>query len=71
VRIYDAKLENKQAGKPLKILEGLGGPVFAVAYKPDATVIAVGASDGKVRLFNSTTWELVKEFVAVPLKSAK
>jgi WD40 repeat protein len=45
----------------------LGGPVFALAFKPDGKLLAVGGSDGKVRLFDTTSGELVKEFDAVPL----
>jgi WD40 repeat protein len=55
------------ATKAVHTFGDLGGPVFAVAFKPDGTVLAVGGSDGKVRLFDAGSGELVKEFNSVPL----
>lgn len=49
-------------------LEVPGGPIFALAFKPDGTVLTVGGSDGKVRLFDAKAGELVTEFSSVPLK---
>jgi WD40 repeat protein len=59
-----AAVQNKAA----LTLDGFTGPVFAVAYKPDGSVIAAGGFDGHVRLFDAKSGELVKDFVPVPIK---
>lgn len=56
------------ANKAVHTLEGFGGPVFALAFKPDGTVLAAAGFDGKVRLYDTSSGELIKEFVPVPLK---
>ncbi|HUY93152.1 MAG TPA: c-type cytochrome domain-containing protein [Pirellulales bacterium] len=43
------------------------GAVYAVAYRPDGKVVAVGGFDGQVRLFDPENGTLLKEFVPVPL----
>ena len=53
------------------VLSGHAGPVFAVAWKPDGSVIATAGFDGKVRLFDAKTGNLVKQFVPVPLSKEK
>ena len=53
--------------KALLALDGFSGPVYAIAYKPDGSVIAAAGFDGQVRLFDAKTGDLIKEFVPVPL----
>jgi WD40 repeat protein/mono/diheme cytochrome c family protein len=66
VRVYqaaDAKMVTKLEGQP--------GAVYAVAWRPDGSQIAVAGFDGIVRLMDPETGKVVKEFVAVPLTTAK
>jgi tetratricopeptide (TPR) repeat protein len=43
------------AGQYLGRLEGLGGGVLCLAYAPDGHTLATGSSDGRVRLWDTTT----------------
>ena len=52
-------------------LSGHQGPVFAIAYKPDGSVIATGGFDGRVRLYEAKTGNLVRDFIPVPVAGAK
>jgi WD40 repeat protein len=65
VRIY--ALNNP--AKPLESMSGMGGPIYAIAYKPDGSVLAVGGSDGSVRLFDAKSGSLIRQFIPVPLSS--
>ena len=68
-RVYsteDGKLlfDLKQAdGSPLP------APVYAVAFRPDGTQVAVAGFDGLVRLYDVASGGLVREFVPVPIAS--
>jgi WD40 repeat protein/mono/diheme cytochrome c family protein len=57
------------SNKAVHTLDGFTGPVFAMAFKPDGSVLAAAGFDGKVRLFDTSTGELIKEFVPVPIKA--
>jgi WD40 repeat protein len=66
VRVYqtaDAKLVSKLEGQP--------GAVYAVAWRPDGAQVAAAGFDGTIRLMDPATGKVVKEFVAVPLTTAK
>lgn len=54
-------------GKELLTLDSFSGPVYAIAWRPDGSVIAAAGFDGTVRLFDAKTGEAVKEFAPVPL----
>jgi WD40 repeat protein len=61
VRVYqtaDAKLVAK--------LEVGGGPIYAVAFRPDGAQVASAGFDGRVYLNDPRTGKLLREFVAVP-----
>ena len=45
--------------------------VYAVAFHPDSNVIAVGGSDGKIRLYDSDKSSLIKEFVLIDVALTK
>lgn len=62
VRIYqtaDAKLVAK--------LDGVRGPVYAVAFRPDGSQVVSGGFDGMLRLNDAKTGKLVKEFLPFPM----
>jgi len=55
-------------GRKLLELAGHPGPVYAVDFKPDGSTIATGGSDGIVRLFDSKSGNLIKQFTAAPIE---
>jgi len=57
-------------GKELLTLDAFEGPVYTVAWKPDASVIAAAGFDGSIRLFDAKTGNQVSSFSPVPLKGA-
>ncbi len=61
VRLWNAA--NYQA---LRTLTGHNDWVFCVALSPDGKLVASGAADGQVRIWNTTDGKLVKEFNASP-----
>jgi WD40 repeat protein len=63
--------DKKKESKALLTLSGHQGPVFAIAYKPDGTTIAAGGFDGTVRLYDTKTGNLIKQFVPVPIGEVK
>jgi WD40 repeat protein/mono/diheme cytochrome c family protein len=63
VRVYGVKDPKRQLA-----MTGIAGPVFALTWSPDSKVLAAAGFDGKIRLFETTKGELVKEFSPVPLE---
>ena len=53
---------------PLATLKGTDAAIFALAFRPNSQQIATGGFDGTVRIFNTTSGELVKAFVPVPIR---
>jgi WD40 repeat protein len=49
-------------------MEGQQGSVYAVAFQPDGSVVASAGYDGVVRLNDTETGKLIKEFTPVPLE---
>ena len=66
VRVY-----NEADGKLVSKFEGQQGAVYAPSVSPDASRVASGGFDGIVRLNDPKTGKLIKEFVAVPLKTTE
>src|SRR5262249_3457942 len=60
-RVYDVG-----TGKRVSTFEGVKTPVYSVAFRPDGKAVATAGFDGTVRLNDSMTGKLLKEFVAVP-----
>jgi WD40 repeat protein len=48
-------------------LSGHEGPVYAISWKPDGTVITTAGFDGKVRMYNAADGQLAHEFIPVPI----
>jgi WD40 repeat protein len=61
VAVYDTAKDKKLAK-----CEGVSGPVYAVAWKPDGTAVASGGFDGKVWLHDPATGQRIKEFTVLP-----
>ena len=57
---------NKRSAEKMLVheLQGINGPVYAVAFRPDGAQVAVAGFDGHVRLFDVATGKLVKDFIA-------
>jgi WD40 repeat protein len=63
VRVYqtaDSKLVSKA--------EGIKGPVYAVAFRPDGAEVASAGFDGTVIISDPKTGKLIREFVPVPME---
>ncbi len=54
-------------GRKLLELSGHPGPVYAVQFKPDGSIIATGSSDGAVRLFDTKSGNLIRQFTPAPV----
>ena len=61
VAVYDTAKDKKAT-----TCEGVTGPVYAVAWNKDGSVVASGGFDGKVWLHDPATGKLKKEFVVLP-----
>lgn len=47
-------------GKQLKLITGVSAQVNALAVSPDGSLLAVGDADGKISLYDTATWQLIK-----------
>ena len=56
-------------GKRLAALPGHGGAVFSLAWHPKEPRLVTGGYDGTLRIFDTNTAQVVKEFVPVPIYS--
>ena len=61
------KSYHKEGVKRISKVDLPQGPVYAVAFRPDARVLAVAGGDGKVRLLDPEDGALVKVFSPAPL----
>ena len=66
VRVYEV-----DSGKKLAVCEGVTGPAYAVAWRPDGKAVASGGFDGKVWLHDPATGKLLREFNVAPSGTAK
>ena len=51
----------------VETLSGIQGPVYAIAFRPNESTVAVGGDDGMVRLYDSKSGNVIKQFVPVPI----
>ncbi|HUY34789.1 MAG TPA: c-type cytochrome domain-containing protein [Pirellulales bacterium] len=63
----EVRILNEADGKLVHKLAENHGAVYALAYRPDGKVLAVGGFDGNVRFFDPEAGTQIKEFVPVPL----
>jgi WD40 repeat protein len=63
VRVFEV-----DSTKRVSTFEAVKTPVYSLAFRPDGKVVATAGFDGLVRLTDSITGKLVKEFVPVPGK---
>jgi WD40 repeat protein len=55
-------------GKAVSTFKGINGPIYALAYHPKGNVVASAGFEGIVHLSDPNTGELIRDFVAVPVK---
>jgi WD40 repeat protein len=65
VRLYTAKDAKRTA-----TLKGHDGAIFAIQFHPQTNQVVTAGFDGKVRSYDSTSGQLIKGFVPVPIKAA-
>ena len=53
-------MDHAFGGKLIKQLTGLAGPVNALAHSRDGSLLAAGDYEGKIVLYNTSTWQPVK-----------
>jgi WD40 repeat protein len=58
-------------GKVLSRFEGQPGAIYALSYRPDGKQIASAGFDGAVRLSDPNSGKLIKQFIPVPLTTAR
>ena len=59
--------------KPLPVIAKIpveDAGIYAVRFSPDGKQIVAGGSNGKIRIYETETGKLVKEFLAVPLSES-
>jgi WD40 repeat protein len=67
----EARIYLVSDGKRTATLTGNAGAVFAIAFHPTNNQVATGGFDGRVRIFDSVSGNLVTNFVPVTITAAK
>jgi WD40 repeat protein len=65
VNVYDG-----ESGALVAACKGHQAGIYALAFSPTGDRLATGGFDGRVRIYNPATGELIKEFVPVPISEA-
>jgi WD40 repeat protein len=63
VRVYETA-----TAKPVSTFKNINGPVYAIAYHPNGTVVASAGFEGIVHLNDPANGASIRDFVPVPLK---
>jgi WD40 repeat protein len=64
----EARIYQTADSKLVAKLEGVTGPVYAVAFRPDEAEVATAGFDGTVRFNDPHSGKLIREMVPVPLQ---
>jgi WD40 repeat protein/mono/diheme cytochrome c family protein len=64
VRVYETN-----TAKPVSTFKNINGPIYALAYHPNGSVVASAGFEGIVHLNDPATGASVRDFVPVPLKN--
>jgi WD40 repeat protein/mono/diheme cytochrome c family protein len=64
----EARVYEVASGKQLATLVGIQGPIYAMGYHPKDKIVASAGFDGIVYLHNPDNGQLIREFVAVPIR---
>ncbi len=67
----EARVYEVATGKLVSTLQGIRGPIYAVAHHPKDKLVASAGFDGTVYLHNPDNGQLIREFVPVPLAAIK
>ena len=67
----ESRLYSVADGKRTATLPGNDGAIFAIAFHPANHQVATGGFDGKVRIFDSASGNLVTNFIPVTITPAK
>lgn len=65
----EVRLYNPADGKRAHALKGHTGAIFALAFQPLKNQLLTGGFDGKLRLYDTTSGNLVSEFLPVTLEA--
>ncbi len=67
----EARIYTVSNGKRTAILKGNDGAIFAIAFHPTNNQVAMGGFDGRVRIFDSGSGNLITNFIPVTITAAK
>jgi WD40 repeat protein len=67
----EARVYETDSGKLLHKLEGQRGAVYATCFSSNGKTVASAGFDGLVRLNDTETGKLVREFSPVPVEAVK
>ncbi len=65
----EARVLETESGQLISQTKGTCGGIFAVSLRPDGEQFAAAGRDGRVRIYQTQTGQLLQEFVPVPLGS--
>src|SRR5262249_53813633 len=65
----EGNVSDPESGELIAKCKGHKAGVYTVAFSPDSTTTAAAGFDGMVRLYDTSTGALKKEFVPVPLET--
>lgn len=66
----EARIYRTSDGGRAAVLKGHKGAIFTMAWQPGASRVATAGYEGRVRLFDSESGDLLKEFVPMPIENS-